>query len=454
MRRVPLRRMARDAHGLQPVGLRGTTLTEVLMAILVMGVGILSVMTLFPIAYLRSVQGTQLTNSTILKMRADSVVDMFGLVTDQYIPQPIEGDVTRCLIDPLGWQDAASAGVPNIDEYGVQNNAGMLQTIRYTPSNSPVAVPNPPRRPTEFINVAGPRVFDQFPMPLRRLGFAVQPIQLRVQGGGAVDYSAGLLAPLFPLPPNGRDPALAAVALPDTLQTQLTAVPSSNTATQVAFDTANVVNPDDLTYLEGLFNSGIPLRLTFINVTGKQSQTRTISNALLPAVLPPPAIDVGGGTIGWATNEPLPPSFLNNLSEVRVETFDPRYTWMLTVRKKGISGGSVTEIDCVVFFNRATEDPEEELVHNAAFDPQQLGFGTVFFTTYPSGQTAPLRKGGWVFDPTHAEWYRVQDIISETPGVNALIELDRRPEQQITTLVVPRGVIHVFPMKTRITKGR
>ncbi|MGE0378508.1 MAG: hypothetical protein AB7Q45_24125, partial [Planctomycetaceae bacterium] len=70
------------------------------MAILVMGVGLLSVMTLFPIAYLRSIQGAQLTNATLLKIRAEALVDMFGLVTDQFIPQPIEGDVTRCLIDP------------------------------------------------------------------------------------------------------------------------------------------------------------------------------------------------------------------------------------------------------------------------------------------------------------------------------------------------------------------
>ena len=83
----------------------GTSLTEVLAAVLIMGVGVLAVMTLFPISILRSMQATQLTNATILSKRADALIDMHRLVTDSFIPQPAEGHETYCVIDPLGWHD-------------------------------------------------------------------------------------------------------------------------------------------------------------------------------------------------------------------------------------------------------------------------------------------------------------------------------------------------------------
>ena len=50
------------------------TLTEVLMSLLVMGIGVVSVFTLFPISVLRSIQATQQTNSKILKLNAESLL--------------------------------------------------------------------------------------------------------------------------------------------------------------------------------------------------------------------------------------------------------------------------------------------------------------------------------------------------------------------------------------------
>ncbi|MFN7868522.1 MAG: prepilin-type N-terminal cleavage/methylation domain-containing protein, partial [Planctomyces sp.] len=43
----------------------GVTLTEVLMSLMIMSIGISSVMVLFPISVLRSAQSTQLTNAAI-----------------------------------------------------------------------------------------------------------------------------------------------------------------------------------------------------------------------------------------------------------------------------------------------------------------------------------------------------------------------------------------------------
>ena len=62
---------------LNPVTMRsGVTLTEVLMSLMIMSIGISSVAVLFPISVLRSVQATQLTNAAILKRNAQSLLDM------------------------------------------------------------------------------------------------------------------------------------------------------------------------------------------------------------------------------------------------------------------------------------------------------------------------------------------------------------------------------------------
>ena len=53
----------------------GLTLVEVLMSMLVTGIGILSVIVLFPLAFVRAVQATNLTNGTILRYNAESLFD-------------------------------------------------------------------------------------------------------------------------------------------------------------------------------------------------------------------------------------------------------------------------------------------------------------------------------------------------------------------------------------------
>ncbi len=436
MRRVPLQWMARQAHGLQPVGVRGTTLVEVLMAILVMSVGILSVMSLFPIAFLRSVQGTQLTNAAILKQQAETAVDILGLVSDDFIPQPVNGAVTRCVIDPLGFVDRPNAPQPLNLRYGV--DAGLA------PRNydfGPAALPQP------LILLNGtPFADDERDTPLRRLG---------LNGDNLYGQPVPPLRPDFFIAPNDtRNDILRFVALPDQFDTLFTAIPASlNLArTQATFDAATIGDAlSSLTAVAG------PLRLVLIDASGKRSLIRERT--------PTTAVAFSPNTIDWTV--PLPLGF-EPLSEVRVESQDFRYTWMLTVRKRGTPGGSLSEIDCVVFFNRPSADPEEELVHTATFptvgpsiptNEEELT-ATVNLETYPTpGRTAPLRKGGYVFDPTYARWYRVQQIISET-AMQAIIQLDRKPPQLppggnlTTTLVVPRGVVQVFPLDTRRSTGR
>lgn len=428
---------------------RGASLLEVLAALLVMSVGILGVMSLFPIAITRAVEANRLTHSTILAKRADAFVDMFGLTTDTHIPQPQENHVTHAVIDPLGWHDLAGSGFAQ--QYG---NDGT-QPVQYylTTVQKPLGVPRFVRRGLEFLvdpaNVV-PADPDAVGLPLRRLGFAVDP-----------DFSfpdrayPTLFDPLFADPtilgPTAavaeRDKVLAAVGLPDTFDLAFSAdpEPSLTSTTAVGFKT-----PHDLSHLET--SRLVPgTRVTLFEITGRQSQVLTFPNDGVKVTQ-----NGGDWIIEWTA--PLPAAFdptatpPGGISEVRVEFPESRFTWMLTVRKRGRSGGSITEIDCVVFHKRPSGDPSQELVY-AAVQPGEVKASPSDLVDITFTGKPPVGKGDWVFDPQNCYWYRIRDIVTETE-IALRFQLDRPSDSEITNLIIPEGVINVFPLRSRVDQKR
>ena len=53
----------------------GVTLVEVLMSLLIMGIGVSSLITLFPISAKRVIEATNMTNATVLRFTAEAVID-------------------------------------------------------------------------------------------------------------------------------------------------------------------------------------------------------------------------------------------------------------------------------------------------------------------------------------------------------------------------------------------
>src|SRR5690606_22923489 len=68
---------------------------------------------------------------------------------------------------------------------------------------------------------------------------------------------------------------------------------------------------------------------------------------------------------------------------------------------------------------------------------------------------APIKKGGFIFDPTNCLWYRVLNILHEDPAYIA-VQLERPAEAAtaITSVIVPEGVINVFPLPSRVDQSR
>jgi len=112
----------------------GVTLSEVLMAILVAGIGLVAVITLFPIAVLRSVHATQLTNATILRFNAESVIDVLPQIVHDPdgIDDPnrpgeryIEHFNQRFVVDPVGWWLMGSEH-PNLKDWFGNDGANPM----------------------------------------------------------------------------------------------------------------------------------------------------------------------------------------------------------------------------------------------------------------------------------------------------------------------------------------
>lgn len=75
----------------------GTTLTEVLVSILVMSIGIVSLTSIFPLSLARSIRSAQLTNATISRYNCEAMLD-----TDPTILAAVPVS-TKVIIDPIGY---------------------------------------------------------------------------------------------------------------------------------------------------------------------------------------------------------------------------------------------------------------------------------------------------------------------------------------------------------------
>ncbi len=102
----------------------GVTLSEVLVSMLIMSVGVVSLATLFPISVLRTAQATQLTHAVFLRNNVEAAVESNARLLSNAQVFGLSG---LGIIDPLGVQ---LVGTLNVDAWGVGWNTfgGMRRT--------------------------------------------------------------------------------------------------------------------------------------------------------------------------------------------------------------------------------------------------------------------------------------------------------------------------------------
>jgi hypothetical protein len=409
-------------------------MTEVLVSILIMAIGVFSVIGLFPMATLRSIRATQLTQAAILKKNAETVL-------------------------------------------GYSREVGQFAV---NPQAQPWLSPNPMYDPR--LNGLGnsPRmVFDP-------VGWHLVGQQNFADGFQAANDADLTLGPILRL--NGGSEFVTNIATVDPDELNVAYRLSSG-------DTwINIADSNQVTYTPGSLNATVsgasaaglttgptaPLhRVLLFDLSGRVCQSR-------------PIVSVGvGDSVNWdeagagrdyngdrVFSGPLPAGFTP--VSARIQTQDRRYTWIMTLPVPG------RYVHVAVFFNRAY-DPADELVYdcvpvggeddngngvldpgeddngNGILDPVQLEFGPTDpghpdfakFNPFETAAVAPglpqfVRRNSFALDAVNLEWYRVETINGTKVTVTTL---DGRRTDELRFAIFMRGIVDVYPMQPSNSKN-
>ncbi|MBM82053.1 MAG: hypothetical protein CMJ78_15895, partial [Planctomycetaceae bacterium] len=369
----------------------GATLTEVLMSLMIMGIGVVALASLFPIAVIRSIEATKLTHATNLRLNAEAMVGVY--------PHVVDGGFTW--LPALTYQIGQTVVPPDA-------NGCVYKATNNGPSGTA-----PPAWP-EFI---GQTVVDNGVTWICVAGrnptvtavnqtstYVIDPLGWAVQNGAAVQNAfgnsgGGPPAALVPASNQvarlnvGFQTAAAAdtlVSLPDSWVIDDSTIDA--TLNIVSATQHDIVFPGsiDLNMLQNTVSTaGVGVRLVLISADGKQSQVRTITDAT--TINPAPAVY----TVTLSSPLPNTPNF-NSISEVRIETQQRRYSWLMTVRRP-VAENSDPSVDLAVVFNRSLTD-QDEIIYPAHFTSvnvpglQQPNQVKVDWTV--SGTVPFIKKGG------------------------------------------------------------
>ena len=422
----------------------GATLTEVLMAILVMSIGVVSVITLFPLAILRSVRATQLTNSKILEqnvsqlVRANSDLLTGGMEwqpskayasDDIVVPRVLTGRMPspnrryRTLADGTSGTGAPTWNTGTVTDGGVTWNELSFPLVI-----DPLGY--------HYLDTAGRK---------RSLGWAntgSPPALPRLNCRGKSSNSLAWAESLFVLPDSW---VTAADAIPESMTTPIPSNQKPNPVTIVFPSTVDLSGVDEST-----------ARVTVVSALGDRSTIRkNLPNVIatsrpvkIPGSSGPNSVDIFWDRSGEFSRLPGNLDELGKeIGRVRVEYVERRYSYMLTAPVPASDG--TVRLGCAVFFRRSFEPDEEYVYRNggtAVMDaanptnPAQI--------VLVAGEPDPLiREGNYCLDTSNALWYRIQSVTPAGPwtaGSTINIQLDRAVNKTCNGLIFPRGLVHVF----------
>jgi len=405
----------------------GSTLTEVLVSLLIMSIGLVSLATMFPISALRSVRALQLTTSTDLRYNVENIVEMYrgslqGFTNDfsRFVVDPDFNGVsrderdnsnalyTRYVIDPIGWNEVRNARMQAGNGAALENSFGNVDGQPWLMADGSLQLP-------------------------------------RYAYGRTTQASADALA-----------------MMPDSYGSLFDGTASNSMSPPGAGGITGLILP-------GLSNSSIAwpspqrLRALIISADGKKSQVRWLTDANLGNETIQWTEDINGnGQLdaaedvngsGAIEHFPLAGNFVPG--RVRVEAQERRYTWLATVRR---TGGSAAEVDVVVFFRRgfgamgvAQSFDNDERLYDADF----VAGSNLVTVRYPPNDPAQkpfMRKGGYVFDAANVFWYRIQNVQADDRAGRATLTLESpaflsSPNNALRRKAMfPKSVVDAFPI--------
>ena len=406
----------------------GATLSEVLISLLVMSIGVVSLATLFPISVLRSLQATQLTSAANLRYNVEAYL---GVNPKLYtIGSPWQRSTVYAVGDLATPTGCCTDSIVLYCTMG-----GTSATVEPTWNTN-----NGATTPDSSVTWQTYRLLNYVVDPLGK--HLVETNYRQTTNGDYFGYNPTTNLPIqvlraFPgVGANNEDAAADAATLSDSWISQV----ESNQISYTAGDCTLNDLPYDLTTTTPVTPAGyLPSRIVLFDITGKISHVRPIS--AITGTMPSQTITWPSGVVGSGA---LPTGFIP--VRARVETKERRYTWLLSVRRNGDS----FEMEVVVFFRRpfsgrdervfpatftaATDRGYDEQPGLAGFDDDdngttddasEIGYvGTddtarnwVVLQYDGTGEKPFVKKGGYVTDADNLRWYRILDVYeSDTPA--------------------------------------
>ncbi len=397
-----------------------------------MSIGLTSVMVLFPIAVLRSIQSTQLTNSAILTYNVeaqlrrdpklifdpDGNLDLPGLndvQRQQAISEHYQSAAFRnYIVDPVGFHAF----------FGFENDNLPSPNTQITANDDAFArsFGNDGSQPGFQLGAAGPtivvpslrrydgRVMSQFGN-VNEIGvvssgltpdqlYALQALSsklARLGDGKSVQLDTIADVPLFRTI-GGTAYFVGLQLSPKVTEDELIGIPTSATS-----NPGNLIADPELSEVvlfseDGKFSQTFPL--THIIADDIAGDRKVFWSEYDDDSLSSPYVDFNRNGIGDI--RPLPAEFGNTVGRVilrSVRTAD--FTWLLTVRRG--SDGQARGVDVVIRYHIGVK-PEDERVFPATFSQ---GFNFVGVNRTADGKEPLLKRGGFIFDPANARWYRI-----------------------------------------------
>jgi len=357
------------------------------MAIFVMSIGVVSVITLFPLAILRAVHASQLTNSKVLKNNVEDFVNsnawmLRGSPIDRKLVQPADsGFLAACVIDPLGDQ--------------------FMGTFAPKFGNRDPAV-----TPTWALRRISP--FKQF---------TPAPSYLTT---GNTDWGV-----------TERSWADQMVcSLPDSWVTIRDDLPTN-------------ITTNDVEFLEDLGAPGGVVRVTLISYDETKSISRlgTISGTMFSKLaaepnIPQPAFGLGNvsraiveaaeSRYTWIITCPARPT--------TSATGVPPTTSCAVFFRRGYEAEEEFIYDNSGSAPLTADSPVVTITYDASTDPVPV-----------------LREGNHLFDAEFALWYRIRSYTESTAGAitTVTIELDQPASQAGRGIILPHGLVDVFEVEVR-----
>jgi hypothetical protein len=413
-------------------------LVEVLMSMLVAGIGVLSVIVLLPLSFVRAIQATNLTNGTILRFNAECLSDITPSLLLRWQPGQAYSATTLCASSINGGTPGDVVLVTNIPIVFFQCTTAGTSGAAPPVWNTTVGGTTTDGTVTWTTRAAPPTAFVIDPLGWYSLG---SPLQTNFGNNGAGPPAPDPQAvPRFNAEVPGLGLAVQTATLPDSWVEQCRGPVTGFTANTATIGGVDLTNVNPLAPAAPGASIPTTYRVVMLDQTGKASETRILT--------PPPSTNTV--TWGGGTADPLGAGFTP--FSARVEAQVMRYTWVLTVHPNAPSptGGPSWNVTATVFFNRPLVASDEQVYAANGAD----GVHSPFTVKYPAGAKPQfVKKGGFLFDCYFGRWYRIVNVVDDSANANTLdVYVDSaRPQTDVLTnlnfgVVFMRGVVDQFPL--------